>query len=62
VLLPQEENIDDLLGVMSMVSARVHREVDLVDLRKVGDVLRREVLAEGHTLSGYPRRGHPHQP
>ena len=50
VLLPQEENIDDLLGVMSAVSARVHREVDLVDLRKVGDVLRCEVLAEGHTL------------
>jgi predicted nucleotidyltransferase len=50
VLLPEEENIDDLLGVMSAVSAHVHREVDLVDLRKVGDVLRREVLAEGDTL------------
>ena len=47
VLLPEEENIDDLMGVMSAVSAHVHREVDLVDLRKVGDVLRREVLAEG---------------
>jgi uncharacterized protein YutE (UPF0331/DUF86 family)/predicted nucleotidyltransferase len=50
VLLPEEENIDDLMGAMSAVSAQVHREVDLVDLRKVGDVLRREVLAEGHTL------------
>jgi predicted nucleotidyltransferase len=50
VLLPEEESIDDLMGVMSAVSAHVHREVDLVDLRKVGDVLRREVLAEGHTL------------
>jgi hypothetical protein len=42
--------IDDLMGVMSALSAHVHREVDLVDLRRVGDVLRREVLAEGHTL------------
>jgi predicted nucleotidyltransferase len=50
VLLPEGESIDDLLGVMSAVSASVHREVDLVDVRKVGDVLRREVLAEGRTL------------
>jgi predicted nucleotidyltransferase len=50
VLLPQDENIGDVMGVMSAVSARVHREVDLVDLRIVGDVLRREVLAEGLTL------------
>jgi predicted nucleotidyltransferase len=50
VLLPEDESIVDLLGVMSAVSARVHREVDLVDIRRVGDVLRREVLAEGHTL------------
>ena len=50
VLLPEEESIVDLMGVMSAVSAHVHRKVDLVDLRKGGDVLRREVLAEGHTL------------
>jgi len=50
VLMPAEEKIDDPLGVISAVSARVHREVDLVDLRKVSDVLRREVLAEGRTL------------
>ena len=39
VLLPEKEALDDLLGVMSAVSCRVHRDVDLVDLRKVGDVV-----------------------
>lgn len=50
LLLPPDEKIDDLLSIISDVSTRVHREVDLVDLRKVSDVLRREVLAEGQTL------------
>jgi predicted nucleotidyltransferase len=50
LLLPPEEKINDLLGIMSDVSTRVHREVDLIDLRKVSDVLRREVLAEGRIL------------
>jgi predicted nucleotidyltransferase len=50
VLLPPGEKIDDLLSVISNVSTRVHREVDLIDLRRVSDVLRREVLAEGQSL------------
>lgn len=50
VLLPPGEKIHDLLGAISNVSTRVHREVDLVDLRRVSDVLRREVLAEGQAL------------
>ena len=50
LLLPPDEKMDDLLSIISDVSTRVHREVDLVDLRKVNDVLRREVLAEGQTL------------
>jgi len=50
LLLPPDEKIEDLLSIMSDVSTRVHREVDLIDLRKVSDVLRREVLAEGKTL------------
>ena len=33
-----------------MRSARVHRNVDVVDLRRAGDVLRCEVLMEGRTL------------
>ncbi|MDP9007901.1 MAG: nucleotidyltransferase domain-containing protein [Pseudomonadota bacterium] len=50
LLLPPDEKIDDLLSIISDVSTRVHREVGLVDLRKVSDVLRREVLGEGQTL------------
>ena len=50
VLLPPARRIDDLLGVMSGVSAQVHREVDVIDLRRAGDVLRREVLLEGQML------------
>jgi uncharacterized protein len=50
LLLPPDEEIVDLLSVVSDVSTRVHREVDLIDLRKVSDVLRREVLAEGRIL------------
>jgi predicted nucleotidyltransferase len=50
LLLPPDETIGDLLSVINRVSTSVHREIDLVDLRKVGDVLRREILAEGRTL------------
>jgi predicted nucleotidyltransferase len=50
LLLPPGEKIADLLSIVSDVSTRADREVDLVDLRKVNDVLRREVLAEGQTL------------
>ncbi len=50
LLLPPDEKIGDLLTVISEVSTHVHREIDLVDLRKVSDVLRREVLAEGRIL------------
>jgi predicted nucleotidyltransferase len=50
VLLPPERRIEDLLGVMSGVSTRIHRDVDVVDLRRAGDVLRREVLMDGRTL------------
>jgi predicted nucleotidyltransferase len=50
VLLPADKQIEDLLGLMSEVSLRTQRDVDLVDLRKVGDVLRREVFEDGRTL------------
>ena len=50
VLLPPARKIGGLLDVMSRVSAAAHRDVDVVDLRKTGDVLRREVLSEGRTL------------
>ncbi len=50
VLLPPGRRIESLLDVIGGVSARVHREVDVVDLRRAGDVLRREVLMDGRTL------------
>jgi predicted nucleotidyltransferase len=50
VLLPADRQIEDLLGLMSEISSRTQRDVDLVDLRKVGDVLRGEVLEDGRTL------------
>lgn len=50
VLLPPGQDIPDLLGLMSQVSERAGRDVDLVNLRRVGDVLRREVLHSGRVL------------
>ena len=50
VLLPPNRRIPDLLELLSAVSERIHRDVDIVDLRRVGDVLRREVLESGRIL------------
>jgi predicted nucleotidyltransferase len=50
VLLSPEQHIVDILAVTARLSQCVGRNVDLVDLRRVGDVLRREVLADGKTL------------
>ncbi len=50
VLLPPARRIENFLDIMSDVSSRVHRDVDIVDLRGAGDVLRHEVLLEGRTL------------
>lgn len=50
VLLPPGERITDKLALISEISMRVGREVDLIDLRAVSDVLRREVLADGRVL------------
>ncbi len=50
VLLPPEQTIVDLLGVIAGVAARTGRDVDLVDLRRAGDVLRHEVLEQGKAL------------
>jgi predicted nucleotidyltransferase len=50
VLLPPEQRIANLLDLMGDISEHVHRDVDVVDLRRVGDVLRREVLENGRTL------------
>ena len=50
VLLPPGQKIENLLDVISGVSMRAHRDVDIVDVRRAGDVLRREVLSDGQTL------------
>lgn len=50
VLLPPGDKIEDPLELMSKVSEQIHRDVDIVDLRRVGNPLRREVLADGQTL------------
>ena len=52
VLLPPNRRIPDLLELLSAVSERIHRDVDIVELRRVGDVLRREVLENGRILFG----------
>lgn len=50
VLLPSARRIEDPLDVIGRLSGKVHRDVDIVDLRRAGDVLRREVLADGRAL------------
>ena len=50
VLLPPARRIENLLDVVGSVGSRVHRDVDVVDLRRASDVLRREVLVDGQPL------------
>ena len=50
VLLPPARRIENLCDVIGGVSALIHREVDIVDLRRAGDVLRHEVLLQGRPL------------
>ncbi|HEU4427558.1 MAG TPA: HepT-like ribonuclease domain-containing protein [Myxococcota bacterium] len=50
VLLPPKRRIDDPLGLMASIAARIGRDVDVVDLRAAGDTLRGEVLRDGHTV------------
>jgi hypothetical protein len=45
--LPPDQPPFDLLDTVSRISAQVGRSVDLVDLRRASDVLRREVLEHG---------------
>lgn len=50
VLLPPGQDIPDFLGLMGEIALRTNRDADVVNLRHVGDVLRREVLADGRIL------------
>lgn len=50
VLLPHGAGIPDRLGIVSRLSEIAGREVDLVDLRDVGDILRFQVITRGKPL------------
>lgn len=50
VLLSPDASTPDPLDLSSRLAERVGRAVDLVDLRRVGDVLRVQVLNEGKVL------------
>jgi predicted nucleotidyltransferase len=47
VLLPPGDRLPDRLALASRLASRLGMEIDLVDLRRASDVLRREVLASG---------------
>lgn len=47
VLLPPERRLPDRLTLAARLASRLGMEVDMVDLRRASDVLRREVLANG---------------
>jgi uncharacterized protein len=50
LLLPPGTEIPDLLNLTAAVSAATGREVDIADLRRAGNILRKEVLAYGIPL------------
>jgi predicted nucleotidyltransferase len=50
ILLPPGRSIPDLLDLIGAISQRTGRDVDVADLRRAGDVLRREVLESGRTV------------
>ena len=47
VLLPPEAHIPNLLETIGAIATELQREVNLVDLRRVGNILRKEVLVDG---------------
>jgi len=50
VLLPPGSSLIDKLALMAALSRRMHRDVDVVNLREAGLDLTREVLRDGHKL------------
>jgi predicted nucleotidyltransferase len=50
LLLPPGNGITNLLGLVSAISVAAERDVDIVDLRRAGNLLRKEVLAHGVPL------------
>lgn len=50
ILPPPDQQPPNLPDIAGRIAERIGREVDLVDLRRVGDVLRIQVLAHGITV------------
>jgi predicted nucleotidyltransferase len=50
LLLPPAQHIPDLLGLSAALADVTGREVDIADLRRAGNMLRKEVLTHGLTL------------
>lgn len=50
ILLPRGERIPDLLLLNSELCEKLLCEVNVVDLRRVGNILRKEVLTDGIAL------------
>lgn len=50
VLLPPQQSIPDPFDLMGEIALRVGRDVDFVDARQVGDVIRREILEHGRPI------------
>jgi uncharacterized protein len=50
VLLPRGKQIADLLGVIGELSEALNCNADLVDVRRAGNILRKEILSDGITV------------
>lgn len=50
VVLPPGRKLDNILGLLADVREAVGRDVDIADLRRSGNVLRKEILTEGKLL------------
>ncbi len=50
VLLPPAQEIPNLLDLMSKICQQTGRDTDVVNIRKIGNVLRHEILADGRSL------------
>ena len=50
VLLRPKAQITDLLGTIGGLASELHRDVNLINLRNAGNILRKEVLTDGVLL------------
>jgi predicted nucleotidyltransferase len=50
IVLPPGRKLDNFLALLADMQEAVGRDADIVDLRRSGNVLRKEILAEGELL------------